>query len=143
MSGAVARYRYILDTDIVTYHQLGRADVVRRLARLEVGTVTTTVITVEEQLQGRLAFIHRQRNADTLADGYRFLQTTQQYFCRIPILSFDAAASGVYTRLIGQRLRIGTNDLRIAAITIAHNARLLTRNLRHFEQIPELIIETV
>ena len=32
-------------------------------------------------------------------------------------------------------------DLKIAAVTIANNAILLSRNLRDFQQIPELKVE--
>jgi len=40
-----------------------------------------------------------------------------------------------------QRIRVGTQDLKIAAITLAHGATLLTRNTRDFAQVPELNIE--
>jgi len=39
------------------------------------------------------------------------------------------------------RLRIGTMDLRIAAITLAYGATLVTRNVQDFQRIPGLVIE--
>lgn len=39
------------------------------------------------------------------------------------------------------RIRIGTMDLKIAAITIAKGAILVTRNLADFEQVPNLQAE--
>jgi tRNA(fMet)-specific endonuclease VapC len=40
-----------------------------------------------------------------------------------------------------QGIRIGTLDLKIAAITIAHDATLLTRNTVDFAKVPGLRFE--
>ena len=133
--------QYVLDTDTVTYHQLGRPAVVARLATRDPQEVATTVITLEEQLQGRLAAIRRQRDAGEQAQAYRRLAATHLYFCQVPVLPFDENALATYRTLAGRRIRIGTQDLRIAAITLSRQATLVTSNRRHFEQIPELRIE--
>lgn len=39
------------------------------------------------------------------------------------------------------RLGIGTMDLRIAAIAIANEATLLSRNLKDFARVPDLKVE--
>ncbi|MCE7988051.1 MAG: type II toxin-antitoxin system VapC family toxin [Caldilinea sp. CFX5] len=57
------------------------------------------------------------------------------------MLSFDATAAIQFRHLQQQRLRVGTQDLRIAAIALANNCTLVTRNRRDFERIPELRIE--
>src|SRR2546421_1930768 len=108
--------RFVLDTDIVTYHQFGRPAIVARLAQVDPRHVATTVVTLEEQLQGRLASIRRQRDSQGLPRDYQLLQATNAYFCQVPVLPFDEAALTVYRELLGRRLRIGTQDLRIAAI---------------------------
>jgi tRNA(fMet)-specific endonuclease VapC len=38
-------------------------------------------------------------------------------------------------------VRIGTSDLKTAAITLANNGLLITANKRDFEQVPELRFE--
>jgi predicted nucleic acid-binding protein len=56
-NNAAPQIRYVLDTDIVTYQQLGRRAVVQRLRQVNLAEVATTVITMYEQLRGRLADI--------------------------------------------------------------------------------------
>lgn len=133
--------RFVLDTDSVTYQQLGRPAITARLARIDPLQVATTIITVEEQLQGWLAAIRRQRAAQGLPRAYEPLQRTSAYFSRIPVLPFDEAALVMYQELLGRKIRIGTQDLRIAAIALAHRATLITSNRRHFDLVAELPVE--
>lgn len=133
--------RYILDTDTVTYHQLGREPVIRRFHQLSPNEIATTIVTVYEQLRGRLAAINRKQSPEQLKSAFQKMQFTQLYFCQVPILAFDDEAVIWYQKLDAQKLHIGSQDLRIAAITLAHNAVLVTSNLRHFETVPNLKIE--
>lgn len=57
------------------------------------------------------------------------------------MLPFDERAMDEFERLQQQRIRIGTNDLRIAAIAKANNVKLLSCNLRDFRQVPGLDVE--
>ncbi|MBX3056180.1 MAG: type II toxin-antitoxin system VapC family toxin [Anaerolineae bacterium] len=133
--------RYILDTDTVTYHQLGREPVIRRFQQLSPNEVATTIVTVYEQMRGRLAAINRKQSPEQLKSAFQKLQLTQLYFCRVPILAFENEAVSQYQKLDAQKLRIGSQDLRIAAITLAHNAVLVTSNVRHFGLVPNLKFE--
>ena len=67
---------YILDTDSVTYQQIGRPTIVQRLAQVDPATVATTIVTLYEQLRGRLAAINRQQDDHSLQAAYRRLQET-------------------------------------------------------------------
>lgn len=60
---------------------------------------------------------------------------------RIPVLAFDEAAAVVFQRLRRTRLRIGSMDLKIAAIVLSRDATLLSRNLADFRQVPGLWVE--
>jgi tRNA(fMet)-specific endonuclease VapC len=51
------------------------------------------------------------------------------------------AAADVFEDLRKQRIRIGTMDLRIAAIALAHGMTVLTRNLIDFRRVPDLTAE--
>jgi tRNA(fMet)-specific endonuclease VapC len=56
----------------------------------------------------------------------------------VNILDFDYDAYNCYAEFSRQKIRIGTLDLRIAAITISRNGILVTRNRRDFEKVPGL-----
>ncbi|MHC5673742.1 MAG: type II toxin-antitoxin system VapC family toxin [Nostoc sp.] len=57
------------------------------------------------------------------------------------ILQYDEKSRDIYQVLKAQRIPVGTQDLRIASITLAYNGILLTRNRRDFEKIPGLTIQ--
>jgi len=82
--------RYILDTDHVTLHQRNHPQVIARLQTIAPEAVATTVVTVEEQMRGRLAQLKQGRVDLPLV--YDQLQATVAYFCNLTILPFDAEA---------------------------------------------------
>lgn len=130
---------YILDTDHVTLHQRGHAQVIAQCHQRLPNQLAVTVISVEEQMRGRLAQIGHP-NA-SLASAYGLLGATLDYFCDLMVLPFDAAAHRRYEQLRGEGIRIGTLDLRIAAIVLQRNAILVTRNRRDFGRVPGLKLE--
>ena len=54
------------------------------------------------------------------------------------VLPLSCAALGQHAILIRQRLNVGSNDLKIAASALEHNATVVTRNLRDFGRVPGL-----
>ncbi len=76
-----------------------------------------------------------------LVFAYKLLHETFTFYFTIPIIDFDERAAAVMSDLPQRKIRIGTLDLRIAAITLAADATLVTRNRRDFERVPELSIE--
>ncbi len=56
-------------------------------------------------------------------------------------LPFDREAANRFLTLRKQGIRIGTMDLKIACIVMAHGAILLTRNTVDFEKVPGLKFE--
>ena len=59
----------------------------------------------------------------------------------IALLDYDTKAADQLEKLQQARVRIGTMDLKIAAICLANNATLLPRNSKDFGQVPGLIVE--
>ncbi len=137
--------QYILDTDIFTLLQReAKATVPRlfqRLPTIRREDVCTTIITFQEQMQGCLAAINRIQSENKRLNSYRSMLEIRQAFCRLTVLPFDATAKQHFDELTRERLRVGTMDLRIAAITLANQATLVTRNTQDFERIPKLRIE--
>jgi tRNA(fMet)-specific endonuclease VapC len=131
----------VLDTDIVTYHQAGREAVLRRLRVVPPELIFTTVVTMREQLRGRLAAVDKAAEGAALVRAYAHLQHTVAYFHRVRVLPFDDAAAAKLAGLRAQKIRIGTQDLRIAAIVLSVGGVLVTSNRRDFEQIAGLEIE--
>ena len=133
--------QYVLDTDTVTYLQAGRAAVMRRLSTVSPDAVFTTVITMREQLRGRLAAVDQAAEGPDLLLAYDRLLATVRYFTHVNVLPFSPAAAATLQRLRDQRIRIGTQDLRIAAIVLSTGGTLVTSNRRDFEKEPGLLIE--
>ena len=57
------------------------------------------------------------------------------------VLDFDEGASQQFESLRQQKIRIGTQDLRIASIVLATGGILVSRNRKDFRQVPNLTIE--
>ena len=103
--------------------------------------VATTIISAEEQFRGWLAQIHRQRDPHEQIATYQRLQRRMAFFAAWHVLPWDTETADIFAGLRRQRIRIGTMDLKIASIVLAHNAILLSRNLRDFHQVPDLRVE--
>ncbi len=103
--------------------------------------VATTIISVEEQFRGWLAQIHRQQDPHQQIVAYQRLQRRIEFFAAWYVLPWDTDSASTFQGLRKNRIRIGTMDLKIASIVLAHNATLLSRNLRDFQQVPGLRVE--
>ena len=134
--------RYILDTDHVTLFQYNHPQIAQRARAVGSSNIFITTVTLEEQLRGRLAGISRcATKPELLAVAYENLRRTQLYFCSVNLLNFDDAAYNCYQSLRQQQIRIGTQDLRIAAIALANQAVVVTRNHQDFSKVPGLLFE--
>jgi tRNA(fMet)-specific endonuclease VapC len=135
----------ILDTDHMSVlerrEQPSLGSLLHRLASLPPADVVTTVVSYEEQMRGWMAYLARARSMAQQITAYGRLLAHLENYRRIPVLGFDEAAAIVFQRLRRSRLRIGTMDLKIAAIVLAREATLLSRNLDDFRQIPDLHVE--
>jgi hypothetical protein len=60
---------------------------------------------------------------------------------RIPVFTFDEVGAVVYQRLRGVHLRIGSMDLKVAAIVLSRDVNLLSRTFADFRQVTGLPVE--
>lgn len=132
---------WVLDTDCVSLLQKGHPNIRERVNAINPEEIALTIITFEEQMYGRLNRIRRADSPEILISAYIKLRTTLDYFKSVTVLDFDQEAYTCYTELVHQRIRIGTQDLRIAAVVISQNGILVTRNQRDFSRVPGLQFE--
>lgn len=136
---------YLLDTDhlseVIKESTLGER-LHRRLKTLdEIEKVATSIVSYEEMLRGWLAEIHGTRKASDQVPYYQRLFQVLDSFKRWNVLKWDQEAVSVYEGLVKRKLGVKTMDLKIAAITLRNDAKLLSRNLKDFERVPGLVVE--
>ncbi|MGH7173299.1 MAG: type II toxin-antitoxin system VapC family toxin [Gemmataceae bacterium] len=132
---------YVLDTDTFQLFQDEDPRVMARVGATAPEDLAISVISVEEQLSGWYAQLRQAKQPERLLWAYRRLAATTRFLSRVQIVDFEEAALRRYEELKKSKLKIGTNDLRIAATMLERNAILVTRNLRDFQQVPGLQIE--
>jgi tRNA(fMet)-specific endonuclease VapC len=132
---------HLLDTDTLTHLHAGHPRVVERLRALDDPRVGTTIITKIELLRGRFEFMLKAATGNELLRAQQWLAFTEELLSQIIVAPFDAAAEQ-FDRLIKVKglKKIGRADLLIGSIALARRATLVTRNVRHFKQIPDLIV---
>lgn len=119
----------------------GNPHIQKRIGARAAKEFGVTIVSFEEQVKGWLAFIHRAQTPARVVWGYQSLQDTLRFFAEQQVLSFDEMAALYFQQLQQQRLRVGTQDLRIAAIALANRCTVVTRNRRDFERVPGLQVE--
>jgi tRNA(fMet)-specific endonuclease VapC len=122
----------------------GNEAIQQRLNLFSPDSVAISVITIEEQVQGWLNEIRKASASSQfqrLCYAYWSLGDIVEYLNRFPRLDFDHAACDRLIELRQQKIRIGTQDLRIAAIALTQNCIWVTRNQQDFAQVPNLQIE--
>lgn len=132
---------WVLDTDHLSFVRRGYSSVAARLDKVPLPQRATTIVSVEEQLRGRFAMIARARNVKEWVAAYSIFQETLGDLMRLQLLPFDDAAATEFVRLKATVKRVGTQDLKIAAIVLSVNGTLVTRNQRDFARVPGLVIE--
>lgn len=80
--------RYILDTDHLSLFQREHPLVMQRVNATDPQTIAVTIITLEEQVYGRLNRIRRATSAESLISAYAKLRYTLDFFSTINLLDF-------------------------------------------------------
>jgi tRNA(fMet)-specific endonuclease VapC len=121
----VADPEYLIDANLCINVLEGQSEIAaRRLASCEMGQVVTSAIVYAEVMIG--------------AEQQGKLDRAIAFFAQIPVLPFDEAAGGVYSRLPFKR---GSYDRLIAAQALALGLTVVTSNLADFGDVPGLKVE--
>ncbi len=130
--------QFVLDTDMISLLQHGHSTVVAHVATHNPEEVAATIISVEEQLSGWYTLLRRAKTVMELVPVYERMSETTRFFGRLPLLTFTELAASLYEQLRNQKRRVGRMDLRIAAIALANQAAVVTRNISDFNDIDGL-----
>ena len=132
---------YLLDTDHLSLLQRGHLQVMKRLSTTSPDEIAISIITAEEQLRGRFLQIRKFPSGSACVTAYRQLRETIEDLNTLAIVDFDPIAESLAQSLRKQHPRMGTQDRRIAAIAIANNFALVTRNFDDFNPIAGLTLQ--
>jgi len=98
--------------------------------------LTTTPINAAELFKGA----YKSKNVD------KNLKIVRGILSRLTLLEFNLTASDIYGQISAEFEKkgepIGEMDTLIASIALAHNERILTRNVKHYSRIKGLEVET-
>jgi tRNA(fMet)-specific endonuclease VapC len=132
----------LLDTDHLTVLGFRAGERCARLvARMEAAAdevFGTTIINAAEQMKGWLAAINKERDALRQVTGYHELARLFDFYSSYHIAEFDDASALRFHDLRKVKIRVGTNDLKIAAVALTTGSLLLTANRQDFELVPGL-----
>jgi tRNA(fMet)-specific endonuclease VapC len=132
---------WIFDTDCLSLFQADNPQILDRVRRTPPTQLATTIVTVEEQMRGRLNLVRRAENTRKLGVCYGYLQNTFEFLRSIQVMPFTAEAEEIYWSLKAQKIRPGSRDLKIASISLSLDATVVTRNRKDFQQVPNLKFE--
>lgn len=136
----------VLDTDHLSILQFPESPQFERLwSQIQKSVdreITTTVVSLEEQMRGWLAAINRARKVEDQPRYYSRLAKLVDFYSRWQILDFDDAAAQQFNAYRTSGIRIATMDLKIASIVVVGDSTLLSANLRDFEKVPGLRVES-
>ena len=119
--------RFLLDSNIIITGIMASSTVLRaRLAACDEGDLATSAIAYAEVAHGSL----RGKPPP--------LDLLKAFLEEIPVLPFDQAAADVYASLPFVR---ASYDRLIAAHALSRGLVIITRNVRHFADVPALEVE--
>ena len=135
----------LLDTDHMTVLRYAdnprHAALASRLTAAAAERFATTIVSAEEQMRGWLAMINKARDVRGQVSAYDRLRALFAFYAAWETVPFDDAAADQFERLRAARVRIGTQDLKIASIALSRGATLLSANRKDFEKVPGLRVE--
>ncbi len=134
----------LFDSDHLTVLEMPDCERRRNLlARMALATepLSVPIVAAEEGLKGWLASINKEKMVKRQPKPYRELSRLIRFFAAFPLIDFTDPAAAKFDELRKAKVRIGTQDLKIASIALVNDALLLTANRQDFELVPGLRFE--
>lgn len=125
--------KYLLDTNVIINHLRGKNKINKTIIK---SGVTISIITWAELIYGAYKSVNKEKSLAVIEALIEDLQIT--------ILSLNEKMVFQYAELKVKLEKTGNIlddfDLLIAATAITNKITLVTHNIKHFRQIPELIV---
>ncbi len=129
----------LIDASVLIDHERGRIEIEEQLRQRQDEEFFLSVITASELLHG----VHRASDPGICSRRSAWVEAILE---RFPILPVDLPTARAHAQLgahLTQQGRlIGPHDLWLAAVCLAHGYTLVTGNLREFERVPGLDVES-
>jgi len=132
---------HVLDSDIFSLYRRGHKNLDERIDSRPLDELAITVVTVEEEVAGWYSLLRQARTAADEVRAYDRLAKAIPTLARWQILPMSHASLARYETLKRMNLNVRKMDLRIAAIVLEAGATLVSRNLRDFRRVPNLVVE--
>ena len=136
---------YLLDTDCLSILQRQTqpqfARLAARMAAHGHDEFVLSIISFHEQVLGWTTYLSRAKDSRSIIRAYEMLALILGDFNNYRVLPFDRAASDVFEKMRGRRVRLATMDLRIAATALASGMTVVTRNTGDFQKVPALSVD--
>jgi tRNA(fMet)-specific endonuclease VapC len=133
--------QFLFDTDHLTLYHHQHPALMQRIAAQPADSIGICPINIEETMRGRLAVLARALTGDKHVRAYAHLVASVELFRLFPLVPFDSNSESQFQQLRATRLRVGTLDLKIAAIALTYGLTVLTRNRSDFERVPGLALD--
>lgn len=133
--------RYLLDTDTVSLLRTGHAQVSSRVLSNPIESLAISAITVEELFTGWFALLRHAKTDADKSSIYERIARTAKFVGQFQIVGCCTAALETVRQLQRQKLNVGSNDLKIAAVSIDLRIIVVTRNSRDFQRVPGIALE--
>lgn len=132
------------DTDVLTELVAGNPAYLARASAIPRADQAVPVVVAGEALRGRLAAVRAAEAAKgrtTLEHAWKLFAQTLEELSLLRLLPYTGRADDLFNQWRAAKIRVGSNDLRIAATCIAHGATLATRNARDYRLVPGLDLD--
>ncbi len=134
----------VLDSDIVTLLSYGQTDKLQqRMASVQGSEeLAVTIITRMEILRGRFDNILKAANEDELLKAMDRFRASRDLLNSFRLFEINDAVGQHFKQMMKTKKRPRRRgDMLIACISLAHNALLVTRNVKDYKDVPGLRVE--
>lgn len=129
----------LIDTSVLIAYERGQVLLEPHLAGRSNDEFFLSVVTASELLHG----VHRAKQSAQRARRSAWVEAVLERFPLLPIdLATARAHARVWAELAAAGRIIGPHDLWLAAACLAHGLVLVTANVREFERVPGLVVES-